>query len=69
MAFSSYLAAKINEHFPSNPEKEASPTAEPEALYVALNTVKDPSFVRVEAGAEMRKRSFFFCRRRATDKR
>ena len=51
-SFAAYLAKKINEHFLS--EASDSPTAEPEALYVALNAVKDPSFVRVEAG------EFFF---------
>ena len=51
--FASYLAKKINEHFPPTAEEEGGrgePTAEPEALYVALNAVKDPSLVRVEAG-------------------
>ena len=50
--FASYLAKKINEHFPPTAEEEGGrgePTAEPEALYVALNAVKDPSLVRVEA--------------------
>lgn len=46
-SFASYLAKKINEHFPN--EEGAEPTAQPEALYVALNAVKEPSFVRVEA--------------------
>ena len=67
-AFATYLSKKINEHFPPS-EKSGEPTAEPEALYVALNAVKDPSFVRVEAG-ELKERSgpfflllFFFSRR------
>ena len=47
-AFSEYLSVEINGHFPSS-SSPPSP-AEPEALFEALNAVKDPSFVRVEAG-------------------
>ena len=57
-AFSEYLSAEINGHFPSS-SSPPSP-AEPEALFEALNAVKDPSFVRVEAGESS---LFFFLQR------
>jgi len=57
-AFSEYLSVEINGHFPSS-SSPPSP-AEPEALFEALNAVKDPSFVRVEAGESS---LFFFLQR------
>ena len=42
--FSHYLLPKIQEHFPDLAQK-----LNPESLYGAINVLKDPSMIRVEA--------------------
>ncbi|KAI8464429.1 MAG: putative carboxypeptidase [Monoraphidium minutum] len=41
--FCHYMAGKVHKHFPSFPERP------PADLYAAINTIKDPSLIRVES--------------------
>ena len=44
LPFAHYLLPKIQEHFPGLAKKLA-----PETLYAAINVIKEPSMIRVEA--------------------
>lgn len=43
LPFCKYMSGKVRKHFPSFPERPASD------LFSAINVIKDPSFIRVEA--------------------